>query len=221
MKICEDSYHINENILCKLDKSMLDIKHMTDDGDMIMIPLLPSIDKLVNAFDIAFFANETGSDCGDEWDLDYDSNDSHLILVFWLNEFFDKECKNNLLTMTAVIAPIHWTQEEIDAEIQREKEHEQNEPEMYGGYDSYRIGEYDDGKPMYMWQQYKDQYESELEWYKKHPNYKEKYEGNVGCLDISASQEELDELYKMLLSIPEIKAAYDEFNNAFLVKAVG
>lgn len=190
----------------KLDKSTLDLDHMVDEGDIIRIPFKLKLNDLKNYFDLVSHTNESADLGLDEcWCDDYDEEKSFISLFI---DFESLSCGDGGLQLVINIIPPVRTQKEIDEEVQDEKEREKR----LGGYDCYKVDEFD-GKPIYYWEQLRNRLMDEKEWRENHSDK----EGRYSFYQVDATQDVLDEIF----SIPEIKAAYDRFNNAFPEKEVG
>ncbi|WP_294185270.1 hypothetical protein [uncultured Clostridium sp.] len=190
----------------KLDKSTLDLDHMINEGDLIQIPLKLKLDDLKNCYDLVSHTNESAdlSEWEDEiWCDDYDEEKPFISLYIDFEQLF---CEDGGIQVAINIIPPVRTQEEIDEEVQREKE---SELHSIIGYDSYKVCECD-GNAVYYWEELRDRLMDEKEWRDKHSDK----DGRYSFYQV----EDLNDTLKFLLSVPEIKAAYEAFNNAFPVR---
>lgn len=184
----------------KLDKSLLDMEHATNDGELIHIPLKLKLDDLKNCYDLVSHTNESAdlSEWEDEiWCDDYDEEKSFISLFIDLEAL---SCGDGGLQIVVNIIPPYRTQEEIDTEVQNEKVYEEKnhwKPEIVC----------EGCEPVYYWEELRDRLMDEKQWLENHSDK----EGHYSFYQVDATQDVLDEIF----SIPEIKAAYDEFNNTF------
>lgn len=183
----------------KLDKSTLDLDHMINEGDIIRIPLRLKLNDLENYFDVVEHTNES-ADLGWEnecWCDDYDEEKSFISLFIDLEAL---SCGDGGLQVVVNVIPPYRTQAEIDEEVQDEKVYEEKnhwKPEIAC----------EGCEPVYYWEQLRDRLMDEKQWLENHSDK----EGHYSFYQVDATQEALDKI----LSIPEIKKAYDAFNNAF------
>ena len=102
----------------KLDKSVLDMEHATNDGELIHVPLKLKLNDLENYFDVVEHTNETSyleylDYEGECWVDDYDEEKSFISLFIDLEAL---SCGNGGLQVVVNIIPPSRTQEEIDTD---------------------------------------------------------------------------------------------------------
>ena len=182
-----------------LNADMLDLQHMDDDAESLKIPLKLKINDIYATFLVAA-AEEENYDCEEDWQCDFDDDKTKINLYVDTNFLLLPVHEGSIHDVTANldIMPYPWTKEEAKKEVAAIKEH-----------DSFPMNEYEvthEGEePYYEWQFRRDQIQNEMDFLRK----REDNDFHYGFCNVDCSQEELEGIRQMLLSIPEIKALVD------------
>lgn len=182
-----------------LNADMLDVQHMDNDAEALRIPLKLKINDIHATFLVAA-AGEENYDCEEDWQCDFDNDKTKINMCIDTNFLLEPIHEGSIHDVTADfdIMPYPWTREEAKKEVAAAKEH-----------DSFPINEYEiihkGEEPYYEWQVRRDQIQNEMDFLKNRKNN----EFHYGFCNVYCSQEELEKIKEMLLSIPEIKALVD------------